>query len=460
MKSKKKDFNTADMTDYPLSSKRLKRLQKSIGFTEDKKHNLFTLNMDERSMFSHRLLAWCNQRFWEATADFENNFGSIPIVNFFGDLGQLGPVDAKDLHTPPSKSAAPDQLKGYSVYQTFTECVVLTQTMRQKLDQIGLLERLLRIRSGNVTQQDWININLRHEQKLKQSEKEAFQNGTVITLHETWREVKMENRKQLSQLGVPVAVIPSTGRGRHHKKSDKQVGRIPARCIIAVGCTVMLTRNQGPHTVFGLNNGAIGSVVSILYSESKSPPSMPDAVIVNFEGYSGKPWIDGKPKWIPIVPQTSRCDHECCSRTYIPLIAAYSISIAKSQGMTVGERKPATHMRIKLQSEKFMEALSLGTSYTAFSRVESENRWCLVDEVPMDRILYINEHPHMQQRRDEENRLEQMSALTVANYFHYADGIDAYLDLLQRFDVVCGDGLVTSICQSNSHSCTCIICHR
>ena len=78
----------------------------------------------------------------------------------------------------------------------------------------------------------------------------------------------------------------------------------------------------------------------------------------------------------------------------------------------------------------------------------------------MDRILHINEHPHMQQRRDEENRLEQMSALTVAKYSHYVDGIDAYLDLLQRFDFVCGDGLVTSICQSNSHSCTCIICHR
>ena len=113
------------MTDYPLSSKRLKRLQKSIGFTEDKKHNLFTLNMDERSMFSHRLLAWCNQRFFEATADFENNFGSIPIVNFFGDLGQLGPVDAKDLHTPPSKSAAPDQLKGYSVYQPLQNVLFL-----------------------------------------------------------------------------------------------------------------------------------------------------------------------------------------------------------------------------------------------------------------------------------------------------------------------------------------------
>ena len=96
-------------------------------------------------------------------------------------------------------------------------------------------------------------------------------------------------------------------------------------------------------------------------------------------------------------------------------------------------------MRIKLQSEKFMEALSLGTSYTAFSRVESENRWSLVDEVPMDRIMYINEHPHMQKRRDEENRLKKMSALTVAKYSHYADGIAAYLDLLQRFDVICGD---------------------
>ena len=36
---------------------------------------------------------------------------------------------------------------------------------------------------------------------------------------------------------------------------------------------------------------------------------MPDAVIVNFEGYHGFPWIENKPKWIPIVSQTSRCDH-------------------------------------------------------------------------------------------------------------------------------------------------------
>ena len=42
-------------------------------------------------------------------------------------------------------------------------------------------------------------------------------------------------------------------------------------------------RNQGPLTTFGLNNGAMGTVVAILYPENSKPPAQPDAVIVNFE---------------------------------------------------------------------------------------------------------------------------------------------------------------------------------
>ena len=46
--------------------------------------------------------------------------------------------------------------------------------MRQGNDEISLLERLLRIRNGTVTQKDWININNRHEDGLPQHEKEQF----------------------------------------------------------------------------------------------------------------------------------------------------------------------------------------------------------------------------------------------------------------------------------------------
>ncbi|XP_066920537.1 uncharacterized protein [Clytia hemisphaerica] len=280
----KKERSTVDITSHPMNSQQKRKLQTLIGFNnETQNHGLYTLNMDERSMYSPRLLAWCNQRFMEATEDFEKDFGNIP--------------------------------------------------------------------------------------------REDFDNGRVITLNETWQEVFDENREKLSRLRVPVATIPCTeGRGTCHKTSgQKQMGQIPGISFIAVGCPVMLTKNQGPLTTFGLNNGAIGTVIAILYPDGCCPPSPPDAIIVHFEGYNGPVWNEEHPKWVPIVPMKSRCDaHQSCSRTGFPLLAAYSIPIAKSQGMTIGEGKPATHMRVKLQQKTFMESLSLGTTYTALSRVESD----------------------------------------------------------------------------------------
>ena len=82
-------------------------------------------------------------------------------MNLFGDLGELGPVDAKDFHAPPNNSEVPDKLAGYVIYRNFNERVVLTQTMRQGSDQLTLLECLLRIRNGTVTQLDWLDIDFK-----------------------------------------------------------------------------------------------------------------------------------------------------------------------------------------------------------------------------------------------------------------------------------------------------------
>ena len=95
-KLKKKDLASAQMTDYPMTCKELKKLRQIIGHdSESEEHKLSMLNMDERSIFSHRLLAWSSQRLCEATGEYGQTFGSVPVVNFFGDLGQLGPVDAR-----------------------------------------------------------------------------------------------------------------------------------------------------------------------------------------------------------------------------------------------------------------------------------------------------------------------------------------------------------------------------
>ena len=103
---------------------------------------------------------------------------------------------------------------------------------------------MLRIRNGTIMQKDWQDINSRYEGTLSQTEQEAFASGRVLTLMETWKEVHDENHIKLANLKVPVAVIPSKGRGKHHSLTDKQVGQIVQRSLIAVNSTVLLTKKS------------------------------------------------------------------------------------------------------------------------------------------------------------------------------------------------------------------------
>ena len=221
-----KDAKTMQLSDKPLSSKALKDLRNLTGSTlEGDTMKLMTLNLDERGMYSHRMLGWCSQRFKEATADLDTNFGAIPNVNFFGDLGQLGPVGSVDLHVEPLSSDSPDKLAGYGVYRTFSHCVVLNETMRQGPDQLAFLEMLMRIREGKINQSDWKTINSRYEGELPEAIQAGFRSDTCLTVMETWHEVNIENHNKLAALEVPVATIPSKGKGRHHAQSINQMGQ-------------------------------------------------------------------------------------------------------------------------------------------------------------------------------------------------------------------------------------------
>ncbi|XP_057290792.1 uncharacterized protein LOC130613469 [Hydractinia symbiolongicarpus] len=354
----KKD-NSVQLSDYPLGDVSLRKLRKYTGMHENNELKLFQLNIDERSMQSKLLVAWCSQRLCEATGDFDNYYGGVPTVNFFGDLGKLGPIRAFDLHQPPKYDDSTINFAGYAIYRSFQHVIVLTETMRQGQDQLDLLQRLLRIRNGSITQQDWQDINSRYENALPHTEKCNFLHGCVLTLMETWNEVNEENQHKLASLGVPVAVIPSRGRGKHHSLTDKQMGQIPLRSLMAVGATVILTKNQKGLTGLGLNNGAMGKVIAILYLPNTSPPEFPIAVVVNFPNYKGPLCIPEHPTWIPITAIEGRCESNCCSRNGLPLMPGYAITIAKSQGMSIGDGKTATHMRIKLQQSIQMEKITL-----------------------------------------------------------------------------------------------------
>ena len=144
--------------------------------------------------------------------------------------------------------------------------------------------------------------------------------------------------------------------------------------VLAYGSRVLLTKNQKALTPLGLNDGAIGTVISILNTEGNKPPNNPEVVVVDFPKYSGPCWLQDHPTWLLITLNEARCEDHCCTREGFPLIPEYGISIAKSQGTTIGRSKQITHVVIKLNRKIDMEKLILGTAYTAFSRV-CEDQW-------------------------------------------------------------------------------------
>ena len=54
----------------------------------------------------------------------------------------------------------------------------------------------------------------------------------------------------------------------------------------------------------GLCNGAAGTVVDIIYQINHQPPTLPIAVIVEFENYRGPVFNENHPFCIPICPIT------------------------------------------------------------------------------------------------------------------------------------------------------------
>ena len=233
----------------------------------------------------------------------------------------------------------------------------------------------------------------------------------------------------------------SEGRGKHHSQVQKQLGQIPHRSLLAVGATVLLTKNQKGLTHLGLNNGAMGKVISILYTPKTAPPEFPQAVVVDFPAYKGEAWIPEHPTWVPIPVDQGMCEGHCCSRKGLPLMPGFAITIA-------------THARVKLQPKTDMEHNCLGT---AFSRCEKESNWCLVEPIPQQRLFYINEHPRMKPRRDEEQQFQNLSRNTIAKYADYSD-IYTYVNPLRELDLFCANGVHDSIFSSNENNCCCVLC--
>jgi ATP-dependent exoDNAse (exonuclease V) alpha subunit len=136
-----------------------------------------------------------------------------------------------------------------------------------------------------------------------------------------------------------IAKLSAISKGIHANsmESDRADG-LQQILFLCKNAKVMLTTNLC--FPFGWFNGAIGTIIDLIYrNENRPEKSLPDVVMVQFDNYSGPPFIVENPKTFLIVPLERKIDCNCCGccRKQIPLRLGWASIIHKCQGMTIGK---------------------------------------------------------------------------------------------------------------------------
>lgn len=132
-----------------LQGEPLHQIQQSLG-------NVEYLIIDEMSMVGRKIFGQVDKRLRQVFPHCSDQLLGGCSCLLFGDFGQLPPVMDLPLYTTAPRTALSDL--GSSAYQLFQHSVVLTQVMRQSGEapcQVLFRNMLLRLRDGQVTEEDW-----------------------------------------------------------------------------------------------------------------------------------------------------------------------------------------------------------------------------------------------------------------------------------------------------------------
>ena len=379
-----------------LQRQALQRLQ--LRFTG--KHYLIT---DEMSMLGQRTLAWVDKRLRQATGKLNEPLGGISMI-LLGDFAQLPPVGDKPIYATSPSSILGQH--GYSIYTLFETVVMLRQNIRQagnNPEAEVFREILMRMRNGQSTQCDWQKLCERTPQHINM---DNFKDAPRLFFDKA--SVANYNYDKLSNLANPVARISAVHSGRNAKAATSDdAGGLDAVIFLARGAAVMLTCNLWQEV--GLCNGASGVVHDLIFHPERPPPCLPIAALVDFQHYTGPPFLHTHPQIVPIPPHLFEWETEGqrLSRQQLPLRLSYAMTIHKSQGQTL-----STAVIDLAKAER-----AAGCSFVALSRVRSLDN-VVLQPLSFQRLQAIAKSKQLQQRLREEERLQQLADIIARQHQH------------------------------------------
>ena len=386
----------------PVSSKTFDLNGESLKKLQNRLKGISYFIIDEKSMVGRRMLAIIDIRLRQAFPEQRNQvFGGRSLI-LVGDFGQLPPVLDEPMYSQIPR-CDPLSSDGIVAYSQFCEVYKLDIIQRQSGDseeQCNFRSLLLCLRNGESTEDDWKLLATRFSDspKVLSLDRDRFLKATCIIPRRS--DVDEFNMNKLASLNCPVAAINAvhTG-GSEARKADFDVAKgLQACLLLAKGAKVMLRTNLW--TEAGLVNGSVGTVEEIVFDENQGLPSLPNAVLIEFNNYSGPAVVttEGK-KLVPIIPvrHTWKGKKGPCSRLQIPICLAWAITVHKSQGLTMQE---AT---IDLGKKEF----AAGLSFVAISRV------CALENIifspfSLERLQRVKTSKRLQERLVEERRLFSM----------------------------------------------------
>ena len=222
----------------------------------------------------------------------------------------------------------------------------------------------------------------------------------------------MTHNPHMERLDHPVAIIKainiSAGNSNYTNvelaRVDSDIAcNLTQNLNLSVGARVMIKKNLW--TTKGLVNGALGYIRGILWS-TYDRDKLPGFVLVETDNYSGPAFLHDFPRIIPIPLYKGNFEYKgtACTRTQLPLVLSWAITIHKSQGMTLD----------KAVVDIGRKEMSNGITFVAVSRVRRMEDIAFSATYTMQRLSTIKNGSRMGARLKEEKRLDNMSIVPLA----------------------------------------------